>query len=77
MEAFLRYLVLNLVGTPEGMELTQSHSAHKTVFRLKLPKSEVGRFIGKQGRTIEAIRALLSAAAARHDQKALLQIVEE
>ena len=51
--------------------------AHKVLFRLKLPSSEVGKIIGKQGRTIEAIRALLSASAARHGQKALLQIVEE
>jgi len=76
MEEFLRYLVVNLLGTAEGMELTQSHLPHKTVFLLKLPASEVGKIIGKQGRTIEAVRNLLSAAAARHGQKALLQIVE-
>jgi len=77
MEEFLRYLIANLVENPEGMELTQGHLANKTLFRLKLPQNEVGKIIGKQGRTIEAIRALLSAAAARHGQKALLQIVEE
>jgi len=76
MEEFLRYLVVNLLGTAEGMELTLSHLPHKTVFLLKLPASEVGKIIGKQGRTIEAIRNLLSAAAARHGQKAMLQIVE-
>jgi len=76
MEEFLRYLVVNLLGTAEGMELTLSHLPHKTVFLLKLPASEVGKIIGKQGRTIEAVRNLLSAAAARHGQKALLQIVE-
>jgi len=77
MEEFLRYLITNLLGTSEGMELTQIQSPHKVVFRLKLPQSEMGKIIGKQGRTIEAIRDLLSATAARHDQKALLQIVEE
>jgi len=77
MEEFLRYLIVNLLGNPEGMELTQSHAPHKVVFRLKLPQGEVGKIIGKQGRTIEAIRNLLSAAAARQGQKALLQIVEE
>jgi len=77
MEEFLRYLIVNLLGTAEGMELTQTQSGHKTVFWLKLPKDEVGKIIGKQGRTIEAIRDLLAASAARHGQKALLQIVEE
>jgi predicted RNA-binding protein YlqC (UPF0109 family) len=77
MEEFLRYLILNLVGTPEGMELTQNHAPHKVIFRLRLPRAELGKIIGKQGRTIEAIRNLLSAAAARHEQKAIIQIVEE
>ena len=76
MEEFLRYLVLNLIGTPEGMEFTQSRHANKVVFQLKLPANEVGKIIGKQGHAIEAIRNLLSLAAARQGQKATLQIVE-
>lgn len=77
MEEFLRYLIVNLVGTSEGIELTQIHTSQKIVFRLKLPPNEAGKMIGKQGRTIEAIRDLLSVAAAKHGQKATLQIVEE
>ena len=77
MEEFLRFLILNLIGNPEGMELTELHGPHKTLFRLKLPPAEIGKMIGKQGRTIESIRNLLSAAAARHGEKATLQIVEE
>ena len=76
MEEFLRYLIVNLLGTTEGMELPQSHHSHKVIFQLKLPAAEVGKIIGKQGRTIEAIRNLLSIAALRHGQKATLQIVE-
>ena len=76
MEEFLRYVVVNLLGTAEGMELTLSHLPHKTIFLLKLPPNDVGKIIGKQGRTIEAVRNLLSTAAARHGEKALLQIVE-
>lgn len=77
MEEFLRYLIVNLIGTSEGIELTQIHTPQKIVFRLKLPESEAGKIIGKQGRTIEAIRDLLSVAAARHGQKATLQIAED
>ncbi|MCX6968459.1 MAG: KH domain-containing protein [Verrucomicrobia bacterium] len=76
MEEFLRYLIVNLLGTSEGMELTQSHHSQKVVFQLKLPASEVGKIVGKQGRAIDAIRNLLSIAAARQGQKATLQIVE-
>ena len=76
MEEFLRYLILNLIGTADGVELTQSRVSNKVVFQLKLPASEVGKIIGKQGHAIDAIRNLLSLAAARHGQKATLQIVE-
>ena len=77
MEAFLRYLVENLVGSTEGMEVTARHEGQRTICELRLPRHEVGKIIGKQGRTIEAIRNLLSAGAARRGEKALLQIVEE
>lgn len=76
MEEFLRYVVGNLVENPEEIALTHSETARKVTFRLKLRKSEIGKVIGKQGRTIEAIRNLLSAGAARHGQKAALQIEE-
>ncbi|XHR27008.1 MAG: KH domain-containing protein [Chthoniobacteraceae bacterium] len=76
MEEFLRYLVVNLVGTPEGLELTEQRSGTKTVFLLRLPRQEIGKMVGKQGRTIEAIRNLLSTTSARHGQKANFQIVE-
>ena len=76
MEEFLRYLIANLVGSPEGLELTARQSHDTTAYRLKLPYAEVGKFVGKQGRTTEAIRNLLSTAAARQGKKATLQIVE-
>jgi predicted RNA-binding protein YlqC (UPF0109 family) len=47
-----------------------------TVFRLQMRQSDVGRIIGRNGQTIRSIRALLSSAAARHGQKATLEIVE-
>jgi uncharacterized protein len=77
MEEFLRYIILNLVGNPEGLELTENRTPHRTVFRLRLPRQDIGKMVGKQGRTIEAIRNLLTASASRHDQKATLQIVED
>lgn len=47
-----------------------------TNFRLQMRKSDVGRVIGRNGQTIHALRALLSSAAARHGQKASLEIIE-
>lgn len=76
MEAFLRYVIGNLVSNPDEVDLTQSETPRKITFRLKLPPGEIGKVIGKQGRTITAIRNLLSAGAARKGQKALLQLEE-
>jgi predicted RNA-binding protein YlqC (UPF0109 family) len=76
MEDFLRYLVSNLVGNPVGMELTCHELRGTLAFRLMLPYGEIGKIVGKQGRTTEAIRNLLSAAAARQGKKASLQIFE-
>ena len=76
MEAFIRYVVGNLVSDPDKIDLTSSETPRKITFRLKLPPAEMGKVIGKQGRTITAIRNLLSATASRNGQKALLQLEE-
>ena len=76
MEEFLRYVVGSLIDNPEEMTLTRVDGPHKSAFHLKLRQSDIGRVIGRQGRTIEALRALLTASASRHGQKALLYIEE-
>lgn len=77
MEEFLEYVVRQLVDYPDEMILTRVDSARKIIFRLQLRQSDIGKVIGKQGNTIAAIRNLLNAAAARHGQRAVLQILEE
>ncbi len=76
MDDFIRYTVSHLIDHPDEILLTRSETPKKITFRLKVPEGEVGKIIGKQGRTITAIRNLLSAAAARTDQKAVLQVDE-
>ena len=56
--------------------LSEIPNGRMTVFRLQMRQSDMGRIIGRNGQTIRAIRALLSSAAARHGQKATLDIVE-
>ena len=74
MEEFLRYIVGHLIDNPDELILVHAETPRKVTFRLKLRQTEVGKIIGKQGRTIAAIRNLLAASAARHGQKAMLQI---
>lgn len=77
MEAFLAYVIRNLIDYPDEMVLTKVEAHKKTVFMLRLRQSDVGKVIGKHGHTIIAIRNLLAAGAARHGEKAILEIVED
>lgn len=77
MQEFLDFVIRNLIDYPDEMILTKIERPKKTVFMLRLRQSDVGKVIGKHGHTIVAIRNLLAAAAARHGEKALLEIVEE
>ena len=77
MQEFLDYVIRNLFDFPEEMVLKKIETGKKTVFMLRLRQSDVGKVIGKHGHTIVAIRNLLAAAAARHGDKVLLEIVED
>ena len=56
--------------------LSEIPDGRMTLFRLQMRQTDVGRIIGRNGQTIRAIRALLASAAARHGEKATLDIVE-
>jgi predicted RNA-binding protein YlqC (UPF0109 family) len=76
MREFLEFIIRQLVEYPDEMMLTEIPSGKTTLFRLQLRQSDVGRVIGRNGQTIHAIRALLASSAARHGQRATLEIVE-
>ena len=76
MQEFLDFVVRQLIDYPDEMLLSKLEANRKVLFRLQLRQSDVGIVIGKHGQTIIAIRNLLSAAAARHGQRASLEIVE-
>jgi predicted RNA-binding protein YlqC (UPF0109 family) len=73
---FLEFIVRQLVEFPDEVMLSEIPQGRFTLFRLQMRQSDVGRVIGRNGQTIRAIRALLASAAARHGQKATLEIVE-
>ena len=77
MEEFLVFVLRQLVDYPDEMVLVRTAVGKRITFRLRLRQSDVGKVIGKHGLTIIAIRNLLNAAAARHGEKATLEIVED
>jgi predicted RNA-binding protein YlqC (UPF0109 family) len=76
MKEFLEFVVRQLVEFPDEVMLSEIPSGRLTIFRLQMRKSDVGRIIGRNGQTIQAIRALLASSASRHGQRATLEIVE-
>jgi predicted RNA-binding protein YlqC (UPF0109 family) len=73
---FLEFIIRQLVEFPDEVMLSEIPSGRMTVFRLQMRQTDVGRIIGRNGQTIQAIRALLASSAARHGQRATLEIVE-
>jgi len=71
------FLARNLVLHPEAVEVKQNVTDQLTSFELRVHKDDLGRVIGKQGRTAKSLRTILNAAASRVQQKASLEIIEE
>lgn len=77
MKDLVQYLAKALVGNPGAVEVSETISAGASIFELKVAKEDLGRIIGKQGRTAKAIRTLLNAAATIDNRKVVLEIFEE
>jgi uncharacterized protein len=76
MKAFIEYVVKELVDYPEQVDIREVDGERVVVFEVRLNPTDVGKVIGKSGRTITAIRTLLTSAAAKHGKRAMLEIIE-
>jgi predicted RNA-binding protein YlqC (UPF0109 family) len=77
MQAFLEYVVKGLVQHPEAVTVTPVERTGTTVYELRLEAHDVGKVIGRQGQTINAIRSLLQAGSAKKGLRCSLEIVED
>lgn len=77
MKEFLEYLVKGLIQNPDAATVTPVERNGITVYELRLHPDDVGKVIGRQGMTINAIRSLLQAGAARKGVRCAVEIVEE
>jgi len=78
MHDFVEFVIKRLVDKPDGVQLLQEEKeTNKVVFQLRVEKEDVGKVIGKKGRTANAIRILLSAIAAREGKRAILEIIDK
>jgi len=77
MKELVEFLAKQLVNHPEAVEVKETQSDTASILELKVAKEDLGRVIGKQGRTAKSIRTILNAAASRTNRKVILEIIEE
>ena len=76
MKDLIGYITQALVDHPEQVNVTEVEGKQTTVLELKVTKDDIGKVIGKQGRTARAMRTILSAASAKTKKRTVLEIVE-
>jgi len=77
LKELVQYLAKSLVSNPDAVEVKETEGETASVLELRVAKEDLGRIIGKQGRTAKSIRTILNAAASRTNRKVVLEIVEE
>ena len=77
MQSFLEYVVKGLVAHPDAVTITPVEREGTTVYELRLHPQDVGRVIGRQGMTINAVRSLLLAGSAKKGLRCSMEIVED
>jgi predicted RNA-binding protein YlqC (UPF0109 family) len=76
MKDLVQYIAEALVDFPEQVTVNEVIGNQTSVLELKVAKEDLGKIIGKQGRTARAIRTILSAASAKIKKRAVLEIIE-
>jgi Predicted RNA-binding protein (contains KH domain) len=76
MKELIKYIAQALVDNPDKVEVTEVIGEQTSVIELRVAKEDLGKVIGKQGRTAKAIRTILSAASAKIHKRSVLEIIE-
>ncbi len=76
MKDLIQYITRLLVEHPDEVRLTEVDGEKTVVFELRCHPDDIGKVIGKSGKTIGAIRTLLATLATKQGRRALLEIVE-
>jgi predicted RNA-binding protein YlqC (UPF0109 family) len=76
MKELVQFIAQQLVNNPDAVEVKETQGETASVLELRVAKEDLGRVIGKQGRTAKSIRTILNAVAARKNRRVTLEIVE-
>lgn len=76
MKELIKTIAQALVDTPDSVTVGEIEGEQTSVIELRVAKEDMGKVIGKQGRTAHAMRTILSAASMKYNKRALLEILE-
>jgi predicted RNA-binding protein YlqC (UPF0109 family) len=76
MKELVTYIARSLVDKPEDVTVAEVEGNQTTVLELTVAKEDLGKVIGKQGRTAQAMRTILSAVSSKVKKRTVLEIIE-
>lgn len=76
LKDLVEYIAKSLVDKPEDVQVAEVEGEQTSVLELKVAKEDLGKVIGKQGRTARAMRTILSAASTKARKRSVLEILE-
>jgi len=76
MKELIKYIAEALVDNTDAVEVSEVVGEQTSVIELRVAKEDLGKVIGKQGRTAKAMRTILSAASTKLRKRAVLEIIE-
>ncbi len=77
MKEFVAYIVKNLVDFPDQVRVSELAGANSTILEISVAKPDIGKVIGRQGKTISSLRTLSAAVASRMGVRISIEILED
>lgn len=76
LKDLVEYIVKNLVDRPDNVSVSEISGEQATIIELRVAPEDLGKVIGKGGKTARSIRTLVHAAASKEHKRAVLEILE-
>ena len=76
MKKLLEFVVKSIADRPDNVEIYSVEGKKTTLYEIKIDKEDIGKIIGRNGATLDAINTLLSVASVKKDRKAVLEIID-
>jgi predicted RNA-binding protein YlqC (UPF0109 family) len=76
MKELIQYIVKALVDNPDKVEVKEIAGEKSIIYELRVGEGDLGKVIGKEGRTAKAIRTIVTAAAMKQGKRTVLEIIE-